>query len=381
MFTQHLRLLALVASAVGLLAAAPGCSKHEKDSPAAAAIGLPTLVIPEPNHDFGAAVEGVKLTHVFVVRNVGSGPLHIDRVATSCGCTAAILKSKELTPGGETQIEVTFDTNHKGGDNQKAITVFSDDPINPQAKIEIRARVTVVLGVEPDFTQLRTEIGKVLVSETWLTGALKEQARLKILESPKEPELKVKVVEKPTDAGVGVQGLRFTLGSKKSGFGSGTVSVVTGLANPEKVQVGYSWTVEGNIHVAPLRLYFPADPASATEQTLHVSSRLPEFQLRQVRIVSGPFTASFQKQESGAEYDVHVSLKKGPSVLPAAMKGDGKLELLSNDPLEPRSEVLLGFTPSVAPAPPPSGVGVASEPKPVLRQGVGGPEAKPQVRH
>ena len=342
---------------------------------------MPTLVIPEQNHDFGSVVEGAKLTHVFVVKNVGAGPLHIDRVATSCGCTAAILKSKELNPGAESQIEVTFDTNHKGGDNQKAITVFSDDPINPQAKIEIRARVTVVLGVEPDFTQLRTEIGKVLVSETWLTGALKEQAHLKILELPKEPELKVKVVEKPTDGGVGVQGLRFTLSSKKSGFGSGTVSVVTGLANPEKVHVGYSWTVEGNIHVSPVRLYFPTDPASATEQTLHVESRLPEFQLRQVRIVSGPFTASFQKQESGAEYDVHVSLKKGPNASPAAMKGDGKLELLSNDPLEPRSEVLLGFTPSVAPAPPPSGVGVASEPKPVLRPGVGGPEAKPQVRH
>ena len=380
MLTQHLRLLVLVSSTVALLAAAPGCSKYGQDSSAAVAIGLPTLVIPEQNHDFGSVVEGAKLTHVFAVKNVGAGPLHIDRVATTCGCTAAILKSKALSPGAESQIEVTFDTNHKGGDNQKIITVFSDDPINPQMKIEIRARVAVVLGVEPEFTQLRTELGKALVSETWLTGALKEQAHLKILELPKEPELKVKVVEKPTDGGVGVQGLRFTLSSKKSGFGSGTVSVVTGLTNPEKVQVGYSWTVEGNIHVSPLRLYFPTDPASATEQTLHVSSRLPEFQLRQVRVVSGPYTASFQKQESGAEYEVHVSLKKGPKVLPAAMKGDGKLELLSNDPLEPRSEVLLGFTPTVAPALPASSVGAASEPQPVLR-GVSAPATKPQVRH
>ena len=347
MLTRNLSKVALVPFACVLLATATGCSKGAQQE-RVTAIDLPTLQVPESSYDFGEVVEGGKLTHVFTLKNLGGGALHIDQVRTSCGCTVAALKTKEIAPHGEGQVEVSFDTNHRGGDQRKTITVTSDDPIKPSVNLEIHANVQVILALQPESLQLSSEVGKTQVIDTWLTGNLKEKARLRVLQKPADHELSVKAIEQTPDAGVGVQGLRFTLSSKKSGSGSGNVSIETGLANPDKLQVGYAWTITGNIDVSPAQLLFTNGKGDSLERVLHVTSRNADFKLHQARIVSGPFVASIETPDSGVGYGVRVSLKKG--VAPAAVADSGKLELVSNDPLEPKREVLIKFAPAVAPS-------------------------------
>lgn len=349
MLTQSLPKVALVWFACVLVATATGCSKGAQQE-RVTAIDLPTLQVPEPSYDFGQVVEGGKLTHVFTLKNLGGGPLHIDQVRTSCGCTAAALKTKEIAPHGEGQIEVTFDTNHRSGDQRKTITVTSDDPIKPSVNLEFHANVEVLLALQPDFLQLSSEVGKTQVIDTWLTGKLKEKSRLKVLQKPADHEVAVKVVEQTLDAGVGVLGLRFTLSSKKSGSGNGNISIETGVANPVKLQVGYSWTVIGNIEVSPAHLLFTNAKGDSMERVLHVKSRIADFKLQQARIVSGPFVANIETPDSGVGYEVRVSLKKGVAHTAAAVGDSGKLELVSNDPLEPTREVLIKFTPIDAPS-------------------------------
>ena len=361
MLTQSLAKYAFVPFA--LVLGATGCSKKDKQDHFTP-IGLPTIQIQEPNYDFGKVAEGGKLTHAFTVKNVGAGALHIDQVKTSCGCTAAVLKSKEIAPGGEGQIEVTFDTNHRTGDQRKTITVTSDDPVKPSANLEIHAMVQVLLAFDPQFLQLRAEPGKTQVTETWLTGDSKEQAHLKILEQPAEHELTVKVVEKTLDGGVGLQGLRFTLISKQSGFGNGNVNIETGLANPDKLQIGYAWTVAGNIQVTPESLFFTGAQGESLERVLRVTSQVPGFNLRQARITSGPFGAAIETPDAGVAYDVRVTLKKGQTFPSGAVTVAGKLELVTNDRLEPKKEVLIKFAPSLPPSATPSGE-VASQGRPV----------------
>jgi len=340
-----------VTSVLALAAGAAGCSKHGRQDGAAANTAAPPMIaVPEPFHEFGHAVEGERLTHVFTVKNVGGQPLHIDRVATSCGCMAAVVKNQEVAPGGEGRIEVSFDTNHFSGDVRKGISVFSDDPIMPRAELGVGAQVEALLEFQPKFIELRSEPGKELASETWLTGKLKEQARLKIIDRPADPGLRVKILERPVDGGVGVQGLRFTVLSQQGEFGSGTVSLATGLANPDRVRIDYSWTVEGNIQVTPHHLFFSDARAAAQEQILRVTSRNADFKLRQVRVASGPFTTSFDTPDGGAAYEVRVSLKRSIEPPPTVVKDVGKLELLTNDPLEPRREVLIRFAPGPSPS-------------------------------
>ncbi len=334
---------------VGLALLFSGCAKGKKEPPASAAASPPKLEIVEKSHDFGKATEGDKLTYVFKVKNSGSGPLLIDRVTTSCGCTAAVLKNKEVLPGGEGEIEVTFDTNHRGGDNQKTITIFSNDPTLPQASLEIRVNVETLLALVPAFVRLNPELGQQQVTESWLTGKLKDQAKLAILEKTGDSEVSAELAEKKLEDGSRQQGVRFKVMGKKVGFGNGNLTLDTGLPKPDKLQIAFHWMVAGNIQVVPAQLYFPPKLGPSSERVIRVSSRKTDFKLRDARVVSGPFVARTVVPDAGVGYEVHVSLKKDIDPAPTAVAEIGKLELISNDPLEPKKEIPLRLAPQFSP--------------------------------
>jgi hypothetical protein len=133
--------------------------------------------------------------------------------------------------------------------------------------------------------------------------------------------------------------------SKHSRFGSGQVTVDTGLAYPETLQVGYAWTVAGNIDTSPVHLLFSNAPGSSPERVLRITSRRADFKLMQARIVSGPYTARIEPPSTDSAYQVHVSPKPGHTFTGSTLTDVGKLALISNDPLEPKREVLLKFAP------------------------------------
>ena len=344
---NHIGLILLVSA---LLVGGIGCARGKKKEPPAGAVTAPPKIeIVEKLYDFGNVTEGDRLTHVFKVKNAGTGPLLIDRVTTSCGCTAAVLKDKEVLPSGEGQIEVTFDTNRRGGENHKTITILSNDPSNPRAELEIRANVETLLAFDPGFVRLNPEIGKQQVTEAWLTGKLKEQAKLKILESTGDTEVSAELADKKTETGSSLQGIRFKITGKKVGFGNGNLTLDTGLPKPDKLQIGFHWTVTGNLQVVPAQLYFAPRMGPASERVIRVSSRKTDFKLREARVVMGPFTAKTLTPDAGVGYEVHVALKKDIEPAPTAVADIGKLELVSNDSLEPKKEIPLRLAPQFSP--------------------------------
>jgi hypothetical protein len=349
---------------LALCASEVGCVRGKKKEPPTGAVAAPPKIeIVEKMHDFGSATEGDRLTYVFKVKNAGTGTLLIDRVTTSCGCTAAVLKNKEVLPGAEGQIEVTFDTNRRGGENHKTITILSNDPSSPRAELEIRANVETLLAFDPGFVRLNPEFGKQQITEAWLTGKLKDQAKLKILENTGDTEVAVELADKKAENGNTLQGLRFKLAAKKVGFGNGNLTVETGLPKPDKLQIGFHWTVIGNLQVVPAQLYFSPQRGAASERVIRVSSRKTDFKLREARVTSGPFSATIVTPDAGAGYEVHVALKKDFEPAPTAVAEIGKLELLSNDSLEPKKEVPLRLAPQFSP--------------PGMRGGPGGPPPRP----
>jgi hypothetical protein len=119
-------------------------------------------------YDFGIAGPGDRITHIFKFTNVGSEPLQITRVSTSCGCTAALLSKKEIFPGGSGEIRATFKTKRFEGVQETTITVHSNDPDDPEIDLTIIGAIKRDVAVVPQGINF----GDVQKGET-VTGSVK----------------------------------------------------------------------------------------------------------------------------------------------------------------------------------------------------------------
>ncbi len=102
----------------------------------------PRMEIEPSDHDFGGVKPNQELLHVFTVSNVGTEPLEIRRISTSCGCTAAIAKTRVLDPGESTTLEVALETRKYKGVIEKSVSVASNDPARVHT-VRVKAFVEV----------------------------------------------------------------------------------------------------------------------------------------------------------------------------------------------------------------------------------------------
>ncbi|MDT8440869.1 MAG: DUF1573 domain-containing protein [Desulfuromonadales bacterium] len=116
----------------------------------------PRLVVEQTRHDFGAVLEGGKIEHVFVFANQGDQPLTINRVRSSCGCTAALVSSRELQPQQSGEIRATFNSRGFRGPVTKTISLYTNDLSQPVAVLELTGVVREVVGVKPQQVNFGT---------------------------------------------------------------------------------------------------------------------------------------------------------------------------------------------------------------------------------
>jgi hypothetical protein len=103
---------------------------------------LPVLQFDETVHDFGKMEQGEIVKYSFHFKNVGEAPLRINRVSTSCGCTVGKYPHEPVKPGEEADIDVTFNSAHKMGYQNKSIMILSNtDPT--RMVLRIKAMVVV----------------------------------------------------------------------------------------------------------------------------------------------------------------------------------------------------------------------------------------------
>ena len=128
-------------------------------------ISPPDIEFSEELWDFGTIKEGDVVTHVFEVKNLGGAELVISKVRPSCGCTAALLSSGEVPPGGTSQIEVTFNSSGFKGKVTKYIYVESNDPDEPRAKLTITVTVEVPPRPTINLAESSWDLGLVTEGE------------------------------------------------------------------------------------------------------------------------------------------------------------------------------------------------------------------------
>jgi len=145
----------IVAVAVGLMAGA-----------AAAQPKKPRAVFKSTARDFGKVKQGDVLTHEFVFKNEGGAPLVIERVESTCGCTAALVSEQTIAPGKEGRVKVAFDTRGYMARLTRYIYVHSNDPADPRTELSVSADIEVPPSARIDVDRYNVEMGLVLEGET-----------------------------------------------------------------------------------------------------------------------------------------------------------------------------------------------------------------------
>ena len=87
----------------------------------------PQILISEEEWDFDKIKPTEKPTHIFSIKNNGGEELIIGQVRASCGCTATVLKSKNILSGEATELKVTFNPKGYEGKVKKAIYIDSKE--------------------------------------------------------------------------------------------------------------------------------------------------------------------------------------------------------------------------------------------------------------
>jgi hypothetical protein len=111
------------------------------EKPAEPAAKGPRISVEPAGFDFGKVVQQRTLQKEFSIRNFGTEDLVIENVATTCGCTAALMDSKVVKPGGTTPLRVSLETRNYSGRVERRVLVRSNDTTQNMLEIKVAADV------------------------------------------------------------------------------------------------------------------------------------------------------------------------------------------------------------------------------------------------
>jgi Protein of unknown function (DUF1573) len=130
----------------------------------------PVVSIDNEVHDFGTVLEGIVLTHDYIVENKGNEPLLIPRVRSTCACAVADY-SKEVLPGQKGSITVEFDSKGSGGMTvDYKIRVETNDPGKGAFDLTLTGHVDPIAIITPERAILTGNVGKKIETELAITS-------------------------------------------------------------------------------------------------------------------------------------------------------------------------------------------------------------------
>ncbi len=111
----------------------------------------PRLFVAQRVLDLGRVIEGETVPLRWRIENRGKALLVIKRTKAGCGCTVVSLSNRDRRiPGGQSiELAAKFNSTGRPGEQVKTVTVFSNDPDEPELKLEFRATVEPLFVVTP----------------------------------------------------------------------------------------------------------------------------------------------------------------------------------------------------------------------------------------
>lgn len=100
---------------------------------------------------FGKVNVGTVLDLKYQIKNVGDEVLNLTKVSTSCGCTVAGEWPETLEPGESAVGPVRLDTIELGGDIDRTVSVWTNDPDRARLILHIVGNVWSPIEVKPNY--------------------------------------------------------------------------------------------------------------------------------------------------------------------------------------------------------------------------------------
>ncbi|MGH7738806.1 MAG: DUF1573 domain-containing protein [bacterium] len=306
-------------------------------STTASAANGPKIYCAYPKFDFHTVNEGPDITHLFHFKNVGKSTLVISSVHTSCGCTAAVVNTKQIRPGGYGVIKATYHTHDRPGHATKIITITSNDSVNPSYQMQLDMTVVQEVSVEPQrayFYGLKHNTSQT--NEINIFG--KPHKYLNVL-SAQDVGGKVTVSFKPYVDKAGFRyGDTLTVTAPATlpiGEFSDTINVTTDDPLKPTLTIPVQGEVVGRVQYSPKTLYFAAGQQQPSYVQFTVSP--PQgFAIRDVSSLKHLIRPDVQKtigSDGNDSYSIEVYCVQN---LPANSDGHDELDITTNDPEQPR---------------------------------------------
>ncbi len=115
--------------------------EYFKPMSAEEASNAPKLKFVPTEHDFGRVKPNTEVTADLYIYNNGQSNLEIRKVSPNCTCVVGRIENETIKPGESARLTVTFNTSGRKGNQQKSVTVYSNDPFASAQRITIKAYI------------------------------------------------------------------------------------------------------------------------------------------------------------------------------------------------------------------------------------------------
>jgi hypothetical protein len=291
-----------------------------------------------PPYQMGLMVLNEVARRSITVSNAGALPLEIGTIEASRFCSASI-DPKTIAPGASGQLEVTCRSDLHGP-LREFLLMHSNDPTAEKVPIELVGKVTGLLAFDPQVVNLEMSFGEQRSQEVRLVGTAVDKAGIGLKKSALAEDSSVTLLSSQTGS---TGGFRILCEGKKVGVHSGNLVISTGLPSPKEIAMPYACKVAGTLEVSPTNPYFNLKLPGPKVVAIEVRSSQPDFAVRGVRVLEGPFAASIEGPLSDNSFRVRVKVIE-EGVKQETRGTVGRIVVVSNDRTEPEKEIpLFGF--------------------------------------
>jgi hypothetical protein len=123
----------------------------------------PVVELPDGQaHDFGEVPEGTVVRHEFPIINSGGDVLRLEEPQVGCGCTEAVLTSRQVEPGRTTWLKVAYRARRVKTRDTVTAFVRTDSPQTPGIVFTMTATVRFAVFWSPQTLSFYGVSGQVM---------------------------------------------------------------------------------------------------------------------------------------------------------------------------------------------------------------------------
>jgi hypothetical protein len=240
-------------------------------------ITAPELKISKKTIDLGKAWGGTKIKTSIEFTNEGNAPLNITKVKPSCGCMASKLQQNIYQPGETGTIDLSYNVKNRTHLAQGYVVIASNDPQQPNTKINLKADVTQLIETTPMYLTFNNlEINQATAKTIHVKSKIPLLVKTDLL-SPDMENCKIEIT--PKEQTVTNKGADFNVTITPSVIGRISNSIIIKSTdeneNPVEVKTNLTANAIGPVLVSPKFLFITVVKGKARQTKLRLNSKDP----------------------------------------------------------------------------------------------------------